>query len=56
MYPAGWEIRVKAGGPGGSNATEDRWMGWIDLLLADLLTDGCFLHTEDVGTPLGQLF
>lgn len=28
----------------------------LDLLLSDLLTDGCFLHTEDVGTPLGQLF
>ena len=27
----------------------------LDLLLADLLTDGRFLHTKDVCTPLGQL-
>lgn len=27
----------------------------LDLLLANLLTDGCFLHTKDVRTPLGQL-
>lgn len=27
----------------------------LDLLLTDLLTDGRFLHTKDVCTPLGQL-